>query len=288
MSNVEQKITAVTDALKILLDEQFQEICLANIPHVEFKIGENGNLVGKGLIWTGAGATKQFVTTTNPDRIYSSETIDLAKGKNISINNVAVISENELGPSVTKSNLKELGRLRGLIVDGDVQINQYLFYDASTDRLGLGTDTPNAMFSILENGVEVMLGTTEHSRGAVGTYASNTFDIVTDNTARISVTGGGDIELGNRNAGPNKVTVNGKLGINVSQIDPRVDLHIAGAVKFNDNFHLSGTEPPSGGSHTVGDIVWNSAPATNSFIGWVCVQAGSPGQWSPFGQIQAK
>ena len=288
MSNVEQKITAVTDALKILLDEQFQEISIANIPHIEFKVSGDGNLVGKGLIWTGAGATKQFITTTNPDRIYSSETIDLAKDKNISINNVPVISERELGPSVTKSNLKELGRLRGLIVDGDLQINQYMFYDSATDRLGLGTDTPNAMFSILENGVEVMLGTTEHSRGAVGTYASNDFDIVTDNTARISVSGGGDIELGNRNSGPIKVTVNGKLGINVSQPDTRVDLHVAGAVKFNDKLHLSGTEPPSGGSHTIGDIVWNSAPSTNSFIGWVCVQAGAPGQWLPFGQIQPR
>jgi hypothetical protein len=287
MSHVDQKITAVTDALKLLFEEEFQEVSLANIQHVEFKAGKEGNVIGKGLIWTGTGlVTKQFITTSNPDRIFSTESIDLAKDKNFSINNVVVLNEKELGPTVTKSNLKELGRLKGLIVDGDLQINQYLFYDASMDRLGLGTDTPNAMFSILENGVEVMLGTTDHSRGAVGTYASNDFDIVTDNTPRISVSGNGDIELGNRNYGPSKVTVNGKLGVNVSQVDPRVDLQVSGAVKFNNTLHLRGTEPPSGGNHSVGDIVWNSQPSINSFIGWVCIQSGIPGQWLPFGQIQ--
>lgn len=287
MSNVDQKITAVTDALKLLLQEEFQEVSLVNIQHVEFKAGKEGTVVGKGLLWTGNGLiTKQFVATTGPDRFFSTDSIDLGKDKNFSINNVPVLSEKELGPTVTKSNLKELGRLKGLIVDGDLQVNQYLFYDSSSDRLGLGTDAPNAMFSILENGVEVMLGTTEHSRGAVGTYAANDFDIVTDNTARISVSGSGDIELGNKNFGPSKVTVNGKLGVNVSQVDPRADLQVSGAVKFNNTLHLRGTEPPSGGNHSVGDIVWNSQPAINSFIGWVCVQSGIPGQWLPFGQIQ--
>ncbi len=288
MKNQDQKITAVIDALNDLFEGRSEEINLVDIPFVEFKAGKNGTIVGKGFIWSGQGTTKQIIFTGNPDRFYSSESIDLAAGKNISINNVSVINEKELGPTVVKSNLKELGRLKGLTVDGSVNINQYLFYDASTDRLGLGTDTPNASVSILENGVEVMIGTTDHSRGAVGTYASNDFDIVTDNTPRISVSGGGDIELGNKNFGPIKVSVNGKLGINVSQTDPRADLHVAGSIKFNDKLHLSGTEPPNFGNHVQGDIVWNSNPSTNSYIGWVCVQAGKPGQWLPFGQIQPK
>jgi len=288
MNNQDQKINAVINALNDLFESRSEEINLTDIPFLEFKSGKNGTLVGKGLLWSGQGSAKQLIFTSNPDKFYSSEAIDLAAGKNLSINNVFVINEKELGPGITKSNLKELGRLKGLTVDGSVNINQYLFYDADTDRLGLGTDTPNSSISILENGVEIILGTTEYNRGSVGTYASNDFDIVTDNTPRISVSGGGDIELGNKNFGPIKVTVNGKFGINVSQPDQRADLHVSGAIKFNDKIHLSGIEPPTFGNHVQGDIVWNSAPSTNSYIGWVCVQSGNPGQWLPFGQIQPK
>lgn len=288
MKNQDQKISAVIEALNDLFESRSEEINLVDVPFVEFKAGKNGSNVGKGIVWSGQGTTKQIIFTANPDRFYSSESIDLAAGKNISINNVSVVNEKELGPSVVKSNLRELGRLKGLTVDGSVNINQYLFYDAASDRLGIGTDAPNASVSILENGVEVMIGTTDHSRGAVGTYASNDFDIVTDNTPRISVSKGGDIELGNKNFGPVKVSVNGKLGVNVSHPDQRADLHIAGSIKFNDKLHLSGTESPSYGNHVQGDIVWNSNPSINSYVGWVCVQAGSPGQWLPFGSIQPK
>lgn len=288
MNNQDQKITAVIDALNNLFESRSEEISLIDIPFLEFKSGKNNSLVGKGLIWSGQGPAKQLIFASNPDKFYSSENIDLASGKNLSINNVFVVSEKELGPSITKSNLRELGRLKGLTVDGSVNINQYLFYDADTDRLGLGTDTPNSSISILENGVEVILGTTEYNKGSVGTYASNDFDIVTDNTARISISAGGNIELGNKNFGPIKVSVNGKLGINVSQPDQRADLHVSGAIKFNDKLHISGTEPPSFGNHVQGDIVWNSNPSMNSYIGWVCVQSGNPGQWLPFGQIQPK
>jgi hypothetical protein len=58
----------------------------------------------------------------NPGRFFVSETIDLAKGKGISVNNVKVIDDTELGSTVTKSNLREVGRLKGLIVDGGYQL----------------------------------------------------------------------------------------------------------------------------------------------------------------------
>ena len=44
----------------------------------------------KGLLWTGAGSTKQFVFNGDPDRFFSSETIDIAKGKHLSIDGVDV------------------------------------------------------------------------------------------------------------------------------------------------------------------------------------------------------
>ena len=244
------------------------------------------NVYGKGLLWTGQGYTKQFVFNENPDRFFSSESIDIARGKSISINKVNVISEQELGPSVIKSSLREVGRLRGLIVDGGFSVNQYFFYNPTSDRLGLGTEEPNAAISIVEEDVEVLLGGRDSVRGIVGTFAGHDFDIVTDNTSRINVKAGGDITLGNKNTSPIKVTITGSLGIDVNNPDPRAKLHVNGSIKFNDKIHISGTQPPQDGAYNLGDIMWNSTPRPNGYIGWVCISAGSPGVWNPFGLIQ--
>ena len=139
------KIDDLANLLKDILNDG------TNIDTAEFPfIKITGDINGKGILWTGHGHNKQILFSKDPDRFFVSETIDLAKGKSISVNNVNVISENELGPTVTKSNLREVGRLKGLIVDGGFSINQYLFYDANTDRMGLGTDQPNAAFSIAD------------------------------------------------------------------------------------------------------------------------------------------
>jgi hypothetical protein len=243
------------------------------------------NVYGKGLIWKDAGYVKQFVFNGEPDRFFSSETIDLQKGKHFSVNNIKVLSDIELGPTVTKSNLREIGKLRGLLVDGPVVINEYLYYNASSDRLGLGTEEPNAAFAVAEDGIEVLLGTKDSVKGIVGTFASNDFDIVTDNTSRISISAAGNIQLGNTKQPPVQVSIHGRLAIKVNMPDPEVDLHVAGAVKFNNKLQKYGDTYPISGAYNVGDIVWNSQPTVRTFVGWVCVQAGEPGIWEPFGKI---
>jgi hypothetical protein len=42
---------------------------------------------------------------------------------------------------------------------------------------------------------------------------------------------------------------------------------------------------PTTGAHLVGEIVFNSAPTSGGFIGWVCTVAGTPGTWQTFGLI---
>jgi hypothetical protein len=241
---------------------------------------------GKGLLWVGKTGTKQLIFASKPDRFFSSEDIDLAKGKSILTNGIRLFTDNELGPTITKSNLKQVGRLNGLIVDGDVSIGQYLNFSNVTNRLGLGTEEPNAAVSIVEDGVEVVIGTSDFSKGIIGTYASHQFDIVTDNTSRISIGTGGDIVLGNPLTGPIKLSVLGAMNINVNSPDHRVDLQVRGAIKFNNNVHLSGDSYPLDGLFSNGDIVWNTAPQPGKFVGWVCTKSGNPGLWSGFGRIE--
>jgi len=277
----DQKIESLLNALREVL-ETGKDVNVAEVPFINFK----GDIPGKGLIWSGDGHNKQLIYAANPGRFFVSETIDLAKGKGISVNNVKVIDDTELGSTVTKSNLREVGRLKGLIVDGGLSVNQYLVYDATTDRLGIGTDQPNATLSILDQNIELVFGASEPNVGSMGTFNSADLELVTDNTARLTIAAGGDITLGNPNFGPTKVKIVGSLGVNVSSIDPRTDLHISGAIKFNDKLHLSGSEAPTSGAFNEGDILWNNNPQPGRFIGWVCTRAGNPGLWSGFGRIE--
>ncbi len=267
------------------VDEIRADVKLEKHSPLEFKSNKEESIYGKGLLWTGTGTTKQLMLIASPDRFYSSESIDLAKDKILSINNVIAISEKELGPSITKSNLKELGRLKGLVVDGDISINQYAFYNADSDRLGLGTDEPHGALSIAEDGIEIVIGTRESTRGSIGTYASNPFDIVTDAKPRISIAANGNILLGNQNQSPVQVSIHGKLAVRVNNPDPEVDLHINGPMRYHGHLHMYGSIPPAVGEFNKGDIIWNDDPKVGSYAGWICITSGNPGRWAAFGPI---
>ena len=262
------------------------DVIFNDLRFLEFKGSKHDPNYGKGLLWSGHGYTKQFVLGKKPDRFFSTESIDLHLGKHYSINNVPVVTETELGSTVVKSNLREVGRLKGLVVDGSVNINHYLFYDASSDRLGLGIDAPNAALSVSEMGVEVMLGTTDEGKGMVGTYASNGFDIVVDNTPRISVAPNGDVQIGNLSSNPVRLNVNGKISVGVRNPDPNVDLHVNGPVRIHSKLHMYASAPPVAGTFAIGDIVWNENPTVGKNVGWVCTRPGTPGSWNPFGDIK--
>lgn len=248
-------------------------------------IWSGDNIYSKGLVWSGQGVAKQLVLINNPDRIFSSEVIDIAKGKHFSINNEKVLDNVELGPSVTKSNLKELGRLKGLVVDGAVAINQYFFYDSHSDRIGFGTDEPKSAIDILDKNVEILIGS-DGSRASIGTFGSNDFEIKTNNVSRFTVKSNGDLMLGDINQPPVNVTVNGKLSVGITNPDPNVDLHVRGAIRYKDKVHTYGMSPPQGGFYNIGDIVWNDRPEQKKYVGWVCTKSGNPGIWNPFGEIR--
>jgi len=48
---------------------------------------------------------------------------------------------------------------------------------------------------------------------------------------------------------------------------------------------IHGESPPKDGLWRVGDQALNRTPRPGGYIGWVCVAAGSPGEWRPFGLI---
>ena len=280
--SVENTLTVNTIKVDVLeVRELKTDLKFGQGASLEVTVSGGETLVGKGMLLKGQGSTKQLIFSVNPDKFVSTENFELLKDREYRIDGTPVLSATALGTGITKSNLREVGRLRGLIVDGSVNLGQYVFYNDSTNRFGIGIESPNAGLSVCEDGVEVILGTKDQSRGIVGTFASVPFDIVTDNTSRMSVGSSGNITFNS-----SEVVLNGKLAIGVRTRDSRVDLHVAGAVKYQDHIHQYLNGVPDSGTYIRGDIAWNTEPDVGRCVGWVCVRAGSPGTWMPFGEIK--
>jgi len=167
---------------------------------------------------------------------------------------------------------------------GDVNLDNFLIYNSDTRRLGLGTETPNSTVSIVQHNVELMFDISAEQT-KVGNYGYQDFSLITDNQVRLTIKNDGNIILGNKNSPPTNVHVHGTVSIGVSQPDPTVDLHVRGAVKFNNKLHTYADSAPAHGSFNQGDIVWNSNPRIGSSVGWVCTRSGTPGDWRSFGEI---
>jgi hypothetical protein len=274
--NVAGEITAT----RLHVDEISADIRNERTTPLEFK-AENQSLSNKGLIWTGIDYTKQFVFKHAPDRLWSSEDIDIDNDKCYRIDSLPVLNLNKLGDSVTQSNLQSVGTLQNLNVDGSVTIDNFVYYDANSQRLGIGTSEPNAMFSVKSLDHEFVVDETEDRKFKIGTYTTSGINIITDDTDRITINAVGDIEL------KNKVTVRGKFGINVNNFSDDADITTSGPMRIQGKKFEVGSEQPSTGNYLQGDIVWNTNPIPTGYVGWICVRNGNPGEWKPFGLIQS-
>ena len=70
----------------------------------------------------------------------------------------------------------------------------------------------------------------------------------------------------------------------VSSDDGRLT-YFAGDVWCKAPRTVYGAAPPAEGKWRVGDQVLNQEPKIGTYVGWICVTAGSPGEWRPFGLI---
>jgi hypothetical protein len=281
--SVEGDITVdgTVTAKKLHVEELTADVRNERTDPLSFLGKDNKTAYGKGLIWPGGDYTKQFLLMERPDRFFATESIELRAGKIYMINGQNVLSQDALGTTVVKSNLKQVGLLSKLEVEGSFTVDNYVYYDPNTQRLGLGTDSPNGTFSMLSWDHEFVIDPTDDKRFKIGTYTTGGLDIVTDDTARISVEPSGAITLHNR------VVIKDKLGVGVKNFTTDADITSAGPIRFQGKKFEVGEEAPTEGSYAKGDVVWNSNPTPSGYMGWVCIRPGTPGVWKPFGQIAA-
>lgn len=278
-------VQGLITAQKLHVDELTADVRNERTTPLEFQADDNG-IYGKGLQWKGQGPTKQFIYRANPDRLYSTESIDIAAEAGYSIGNTVVLSANELGNSIRTSNLIKVGTLQNLRTQGNLTIDDYIIYDADSQRLGFGTESPNASISVTSLESEFIIDV-EGEATKIGNWTTDDLLIVTDNTTRITVRANGKVEFGKSSKSDARVSVFGKLGVGVNNVSEDVSFATANGIEVAGTKIMTGTSIPTGGTFRQGDIVYNTKAVATGYVGWVCVREGTPGEWKPFGQIAA-
>lgn len=235
---------------------------------LEFKASKDQEIYGQGLQWTGTGSMRQFIMRASPDRLWSTESIELAEEKSFYIGGAPVLSSRGIGASVTQSNLSKLGTLEDLNVDGEAT-----FFS----RINASRAVINARTILFNDGDEFTISnSTLAASRSISIVAAGSEAYYADHQ---------QIAIGNKDYSNRPVKLFGQVTIGVNNPDADVDLSVRGNIKFADKKFVTGTSAPTQGSFNKGDICWNSNPTPSNYVGWVCMESGAPGAWSPFGLI---
>ena len=224
---------------------------------LQFTATSDTSIYGLGLVWAGTGDSRQLIMMAGPDRLWSTESIDVGPNKGYYVNGILAVSDTGLGPTMLHSNLVTVGTLTSLQVTGDTELA-----DTTVSSLTLGPIT------ISDTGISTTTGLTLDVNGQ---------KVVASDPSYISI---GDSSLQSK-----PVKVFGPLSVNINNPDPNLQFAVNGDVSIGGKKFTNGIAAPTTGSFQVGDMCWNSAPTLNSYVGWICVTAGVPGQWAPFGMI---
>jgi hypothetical protein len=241
------------------------DIRIERTSSLEFRPTRDTSSFGKGLVWHDGELRRQLIMLAAPERLWSSESLELAESKSFVINGSEVLGQTFLGSSVVNSSLTRVGDLESLTVqgvatfNGDVNVNQ-----VSVQHLSVAN-------SITANGI-----------------SSNGNLVLTVNDKEALYADDNEIAIGNKTNTRRPVKVYGPVSIGITNPDDTVDLAVKGDISFANKKFLTGSGAPVSGTFNRGDIVWNTHPIENSYIGWVCVVEGTPGEWLPFGAIGRK
>lgn len=265
--------TLLAEAVEKIVAEQQM-----NPDHVVFK-ASSGKIQGKGLLWTGADHTKQFIFKDH-HKFWSSEDLDLQRTKVYRIDDMPVLSQDRLGVSVIYSDLKTVGVLENLETEGHLNIDGHIFYDGDTQRLGIGTAEPNGLLSLKDVDHEFVINPTNDRKWDFGCWTTAGLNIITDNKARITIDNNGSVTI------KHKTVIEGKLGIGLQNFTEDADITTSGPIRIQNKKFEVASQVPIAGQYTKGDVIWNDDPKPSGYVGWICTRSGTPGIWKAFGSIQ--
>jgi hypothetical protein len=213
--------TLTVNSLKVLDNSKPDDFDLI-FDNINWTVESEADLFSKGLTWTWPTGEVQLAYRSGA-RIWSSADIDLAPNKSFMIENVPVLDKDSLGGGITRSNLRELGTLKKLVVSGEASIADFAFFNSSFGRLGLNTESPNGILSVVGNNVEVVINSPRENIAQIGTYSSHDLELITDNLPRIAIKNNGQVVFGNESTKNADVRIYGTLTVDTVVADNRID-----------------------------------------------------------------
>lgn len=214
---------------------------------------QNASIFGLGLAWVGEDRTRQL-TMGSGDILKSTESFDIGVDKEYSIGGKTVLTSTALGSSIVSSNLTKIGTLETLDVTGVINTSRISFNNLSVNNNGIGAER---LAKIVVDNADVFYG--------------DRYQVV----------------LGDISKQTNPVKVFGPLSVNINNPDPSVEFSVNGDVNLGGKKFTNDIAAPVEGTWHIGDICWNKNPQPNSYVGWICIVSGSPGQWTSFGSIDS-
>jgi hypothetical protein len=233
---------------------------------LQFQATDDTSIYGLGLTWQGTGATRQFIMSPNPDRLFSTESIDLGPNQAYYVNGKVAVNADGLGDTILNSSLQSLGVLRELSVAGASNFNH-----VTAQQLSLSSTETSGNTNIDPSGI-----------------SSNSVFNVTVSSQKIVSADTNQIAIGDSRIQSKPVKVFGPLSVNINNPDPNLQFAVNGDVSIGGKRFTNGVAAPTHGSFQIGDICWNTAPSPTGYVGWICIVAGTPGTWASFGMIAAQ
>ena len=180
------------------------------------------DITEKGLFWTSGNNSSRLVYAGNK-KIFADAHIDLSLDSTYKIHGATVLSATALGGGVSSSNLRKLGRLEKLAVDGDTNLGDFAFFNTVANRLGLGTEEPTHNISIVSNNVEIGIGSPRYGLAVFGAVSNHDVSIITDNIPRITVKNNGEVIIGDLTNRAGVLKIYGTLQADSIVSDTRVE-----------------------------------------------------------------
>jgi hypothetical protein len=231
---------------------------------LQFFAGRDTDVYGLGLLWAREDRTRQFILLENPERIYSSESIEVGANQCYYIDGKPVVTSNGLGSSILTSNLNKVGVLESLSVAGDAD-----FSNIVVDNITLNDSVQS-----------LTINTTQINSSKQIKLTVNEKEIVYGDDAQVSI--------GDKSAQSKPVKIFGKLSVNINNPDADLNFAVNGDVHIGEKRFTNDMTIPTSGTYNKGDICWNQNPQVDSYLGWVCITSGTPGEWAGFGRIDAQ
>ena len=254
---------------ELTVDSIVSDIRITRLSPLEFMPSKDQSIYGLGLQWLGKDYTRQLVLRETPDRIWTTESFDIGENQSYFINGDIVLGANALGKNVVNSNLVTVGTLENLAVQGLTNLlsDLHVTNGVITAKEILFNDGSDSL--AIDN---------------TGIATSNKLTITTQGS-EVFYADANQINIGDKANAKKPIKVLGPLSIGINNPDSSVNFAVAGDVRIGQKKFTNGSSAPTTGEFVQGDICWNTVPQSGSYVGWICVQNGAPGVWSPFGLI---